>query len=78
MSEIIWLFAQTQGRKSVKTMKPGTIYKLVQELKRRRVFRGIVVYGASTLILLEAAQNICSVFGIEEVPVWFIWLLGAG
>ena len=40
-------------------MKPGSIYEIVQELKRRRVFRGIAVYGASTLIILEAADIIC-------------------
>jgi tetratricopeptide (TPR) repeat protein/TolB-like protein len=59
-------------------MKPQSFARFFHELKRRRVFRGIVVYGASTLILLEAAQNICNAFGIESVPVWFIWLLGAG
>ena len=59
-------------------MKPDSIGKFVQELKRRRVFRGIVVYGASTLLLLEAAQNLCNVFGIEHVPRWFLWVLGMG
>jgi serine/threonine-protein kinase len=59
-------------------MKPGSIQKFVQELKRRRVFRGIVVYGASTLILLEATINICNAFGIETVPRWFVILLGVG
>ena len=59
-------------------MKPDSIYQLVQELKRRRVFRGIIVYGASTLILLEAAQNISNVFGLETAPTWFVWLLGIG
>ena len=59
-------------------MKPDSIYQLVQELKRRRVFRGIIVYGASTLILLEAAQNISNVFGLETAPKWFVWLLGIG
>jgi hypothetical protein len=32
-------------------MKPDTMNRFVQELKRRRVFRGIAVYGASTLSL---------------------------
>jgi tetratricopeptide (TPR) repeat protein len=59
-------------------MKPGTIYKFVQELRRRRVFRGIVVYGASTLILLEAAGNIANTFGKDAAPPWFVWLLGIG
>ncbi len=59
-------------------MKPDTLIKFVQELKRRRVIRGIVVYGASTLILLEAAQNICTAFGLEAVPEWFVLLLGVG
>ena len=59
-------------------MKTPNFARFFQELKRRRVFRGIIVYGASILILLEAAQNICNVFGIENVPVWFIWLLGVG
>ena len=59
-------------------MKPDTVYKLVQELKRRRVFRGVIVYGASTLILFEAADNLCNAFGIEAVPMWFVLLLGIG
>ena len=59
-------------------MKPGTIYKFIQELKRRRVFRGIIVYGASTLILLEAAGNIANTFGQDAAPTWFVWLLGIG
>jgi tetratricopeptide (TPR) repeat protein len=59
-------------------MKPGNIYKFIQELKRRRVFRGIIVYGASTLVLLEAADIIAGAFGIDGAPSWFIWLLGIG
>ena len=59
-------------------MKPQSFARFFHELKRRRVFRGIVVYGASTLILLEAAQNLCDAFGVETVPKWFIWLLGVG
>jgi len=59
-------------------MKPESIYRLVQELKRRRVFRGIVVYGASTLIILEAADIICNTFGLDGVPKWFVWVLGIG
>ncbi len=59
-------------------MKHDSIHRFVHELKRRRVFRGIVVYGASTLILLEAADNICTAFGIDGTPRWFIWLLGIG
>jgi tetratricopeptide (TPR) repeat protein len=59
-------------------MKPGTIYKLVQELKRRRVFRGIIVYGASTLILLEAADIIANIIGRDGAPPLLLWLLGIG
>lgn len=59
-------------------MKPLSISRLVKELKRRRVFRGVVVYGASTLILLEAAQNLYNAFGIEAVPRWFVLLLAVG
>jgi tetratricopeptide (TPR) repeat protein len=59
-------------------MKPGKLYDFVQELKRRRVFRGIVVYGASTLVLFEAAQNLANVFGRESAPPWFLLLLGLG
>jgi tetratricopeptide (TPR) repeat protein len=59
-------------------MKPDTIYKFVQELKRRRVFRGIIVYGASTLILLESADIIFNSFAIEAVPKWFVYLLAVG
>lgn len=59
-------------------MKPGTIYMLVQELRRRRIFRGIIVYGASTLVLLEAADIIANSFGFDGAPKWFVWVLGVG
>ncbi len=59
-------------------MKPDGFYNFLQELKRRRVFRGIVVYGASTLVLLESAEIILNAFGIEAVPKWFVILLGLG
>jgi tetratricopeptide (TPR) repeat protein len=59
-------------------MKPGTIHRFVQELKRRRVFRGILYYGASTLILLEAANNIANMFGKDAAPTWLGWILGIG
>ncbi len=59
-------------------MKPGKIYRFVQELKRRRVFRGIVVYGASTLVLFEAATNLANFFGLDKPPTWFVVLLGVG
>ena len=59
-------------------MTPGKIYEFIQELKRRRVFRGIIVYGASTLILLEAANNIANSFGRDAAPSWVVWLLGIG
>jgi len=59
-------------------MKPDTIYKFVLELKRRRVFRGIIVYGASTLVLIEAATNLAPYFGHEHPPTWFVVLLGIG
>lgn len=59
-------------------MKPDTIYNFVQELKRRRVFRGIVVYGASTLVLFEAATNLANFFGRDTPPTWFVVLLGIG
>ncbi len=59
-------------------MKSGTIYNFVQELKRRRVFRGVVVYGASTLILFEAGTNLAQFFGVEKVPTWFVIMLGIG
>ena len=59
-------------------MKPGIIYNFVLELKRRRVFRGIVVYGASTLVLIEAATNLAPYFGREHPPTWFVVLLGIG
>jgi TolB-like protein len=59
-------------------MKPGTIYNFVQELKRRRVFRGIVVYGASTLVLFEAGTNLAQFFGHDNAPTWFVVMLGIG
>jgi len=59
-------------------MKPDNIYRFVQELKRRRVFRGIVVYGASTLVLFEAATNLANFLGHDRPPAWFVVLLGVG
>jgi len=59
-------------------MKPDNLYDFVQELKRRRVFRGIIIYGASTLILFEAGDNLANVFGRESAPPWFVLLLGIG
>jgi len=59
-------------------MKSDRIYGFIQELKRRRVFRGIVVSGASTLVLLEAATNLANVFGRDKLPLWIVILLGLG
>src|SRR5210317_1632778 len=59
-------------------MKPDKIQDFVQELKRRRVFRGIIVYGASTLVLLESGEIVFNTAGIENVPMWYIIVLGAG
>jgi len=59
-----------------KAMRPDTIYNFVQELKRRRVFRGIIVYGASTSILLEAATNLANFLDQESPPTWFVVLRG--
>jgi len=78
MLELISLFAKTRKSKSALAMKPDTIYKFVQELKRRRVFRGIVVYGASTLVLFEAATNLAQFFGRDSAPSWFVVMLGIG
>jgi len=72
------LFASARNIKSAKSMKPGTIYKLVQELKRRRVFRGMIIYGASTLVLLESADIIANAIGHDRAPTWLLWLLGIG
>ncbi|MEE4114948.1 MAG: tetratricopeptide repeat protein [Marinilabiliaceae bacterium] len=57
------------------------LYKLKRfwhELSRRKVFKGIAYYGASTLLILEAAEIICDAIGVERVPVWLLWILGAG
>lgn len=59
-------------------MKPLSISRLIKELRRRRVFRGFVVYGASTLILFEAAQNLYNAFGVAAVPKWLLLLLAIG
>jgi tetratricopeptide (TPR) repeat protein len=58
-------------------MKPDNMFKFVQELKRRRVFRGIIVYGASVLVLFEAASNLAQTFGRESAPPWVVIVLGA-
>lgn len=59
-------------------MKADKIRYFVKELKRRRVFRGLIVYGASTLILLESGDIIFYAFGVENVPLWYMILLGIG
>jgi tetratricopeptide (TPR) repeat protein len=59
-------------------MKPDKVQHFVQELKRRRVLRGILIYGASTLVLLESGDIIFDAFGIETVPRWYVNLLGVG
>jgi len=59
-------------------MKTLSIPRLIKELRRRRVLRGVVVYGASTLLILEAAEIIYNAFGIAAVPTWLILLLAIG
>jgi len=59
-------------------MEQARFTKFWQELKRRKVFMGIVAYGASSLVILEAAEIICNAFGIEQVPKWVVILLGIG
>lgn len=59
-------------------MEPGRLIQFWQELKRRKVFMGIIAYGASALVILEAAEIICNAFGIEQVPKWVVILLGVG
>jgi len=59
-------------------MEPKKVKQFWQELTRRRVFRGIAIYGASTLVILESAEIICSAVGIERVPVWLLFVLGVG
>jgi len=59
-------------------MKPFSIPRLIHELRRRRVFRGIVVNGATTLILLEAADIIFNILGYDAAPKWLLILLITG
>ncbi len=48
------------------------------ELKRRRVVRGILAYGAAVLLILESLDIILGTFGINEMPRFVIWILGIG
>ena len=59
-------------------IKPGMLMQFWHELTRRRVFKGVVVYGATTLVILESAEIICDAIGIDRVPVWLLWFLGIG
>ena len=59
-------------------MKPPSISRLIKELRRRRVLRGVVVYGASTLVIFEAADNLYNAFGVASVPKWLLLLLAIG
>ncbi len=59
-------------------MEPARFIRFWQELRRRKVIIGIVAYGASALVILEAAEIICNAFGIEQVPKWVVILLGIG
>jgi len=53
-------------------MEPARIIHFWQELRRRKVITGIVYYGATVLVILEAAEIICNAFGIENVPAWVV------
>lgn len=59
-------------------MEPAKFIRFWKELRRRKVIMGIVAYGATALVLLEAAEIICNAFGIERVPQWVVILLGIG
>ncbi|MBN1388064.1 MAG: tetratricopeptide repeat protein [Bacteroidales bacterium] len=59
-------------------MEPARFIRFWKELKRRKVFMGIIAYGASALVILEATEIICNAFGIERVPPWVVILLGIG
>ncbi len=48
------------------------------ELKRRKVVRGILAYGAAALLILESLDIILGTFGINEMPRFVIWILGIG
>ncbi len=48
------------------------------ELKRRRVIRGILAYGAGALLILESLDIILNSFGINQMPKLVIWILGIG
>jgi len=39
---------------------------------------GVLAYGASALLILEAAEIIYNAFGIEQVPLWIVLALGCG
>ena len=59
-------------------MRPLSIPRLINELRRRRVFRGVVVYGASTLVIYEAADNLYNTFGYDAAPEWLVYVLAIG
>jgi len=59
-------------------MESARFMRFWQELRRRKVITGIVYYGASSLVILEAAEIVCNAFGIEQVPPWIVIVLGIG
>ena len=59
-------------------MKPPGISRLFDELRRRRVFKGILVYGAATLVIYEAADNLYNTFGHDAAPEWLVYVLVVG
>jgi len=59
-------------------MKPPSIPRLIDELRRRRVFKGILVYGAATLVIYEGANNLYNTFGYDAAPEWLVYVLAVG
>ena len=59
-------------------MEATRFIRFWQELRRRKVVMGVLAYGASALLVLEAAEIIYNAFGVEQVPLWIVLVLGFG
>ena len=54
---------------------PGDPFKFWQELKRRKVIRIIIVYGAAAYAILELVSIIAQPFGLPEWTLKFVFVL---
>ena len=59
--------------------KSDNPFKFWQELKRRKVFRVITVYGAAAFVIIEVSNNVADSLNLPDgISKWIVILLGIG